>query len=143
MDITLIQFIGILLIVIMLSTIIMSSFDKQTFYNFTLPILGKDCDLNLSTLVKGFKKNPEQSSEEPNSEEQSSEEQSSEEQSSEEQSSEEPDKPLVGMYKSKQMYLEQFPKMRTLSNERQHNKLPDEPTMRKILEDLSNSGILY
>ena len=55
--------------------------------------------------MRGFRKNPEQSSEEQSSEEQSSEEQSSEEQS--------PDKPLVGMYKSKQMYLEQFPKMRT------------------------------
>lgn len=135
MDITLIQFVGILLIVVMLSSIIMSSFDKQTFYNFKLPVLGKNYNLNLSTLVQGFKKDPEQSSEEQSSEEQSSEEPSSEETN--------PDKPLVGMYKSKQRYLEQFPKMRILSNERQYHKLPDEPTMRKILEDLSNSGILY
>lgn len=125
----LIHIIGITLIIIIAIiaiVLIAIGLDKQTFYNFTLPILGKKYDLKSSTLVPGFKNhNEEASSEEP---------------SSEEASSEEP--PLVGLYKSKQLYLRQFPKMRSVSNERPHNVLPNEPTMRKILEDLSNSGII-
>jgi hypothetical protein len=140
MELNLTQIIGIILIIIMVIVLLQNLMDKQTFYNFTLPVLGKKYDLKLSTLVPGFKNDHEEaSSEEASSEEASSEEASSEEPSSEEPSSEEP---LVGLYKSKQLYLEQFPRMRTISNERPMYKLPDEPTMRKILEDLSNSGII-
>lgn len=134
MELNLTQIIGIILIIIMVIVLLQNLVDKQTFYNFTLPILGKNYDLKSSTLVPGFKNNEEASSEEPSSEETSSEEPSSEEPNSEE--------PLVGLYKSKQIHLEQFPRLRTISNQRPSSILPNEPTMRKILEDLSNSGII-
>jgi hypothetical protein len=80
-------------------------------------VLNKNYNLKLSTLVSGFKSEP--SSDEPSSDEPSSDEPSSDEPSSDEPSSDEPrfgDNNLYILFKNKQRNLNQFPKMKLISN---------------------------